>query len=142
MFQRLDRIARAKDDLSSVSGLEGVQLRGGLDDSVLALRDANVYPPLLLKLVQQFVDGGPGSVHPEFELPVDASECERLSVQAACELLGLDVVKSAARPLTTDERIAKAVNARVAPLSARIYQLGKEIAQFKAEATQRGARFE
>ena len=46
LFDRLRLISQAKDDLGNVSGLEGIQLRDGLDQSAQVLRDANPQPPL------------------------------------------------------------------------------------------------
>ena len=132
MFERLKRIAQAKDDSRDVSGLEGLRLRAGLDESAQALRDANPYPPLLLELFERYQESGP-KLNPAFYVNGDSSETDRASVAAAVDLLGLnDVGKgTAVKPLSDREYIAKAVAKAIAPLSTRTYLLRKDLDEFK-----------
>jgi hypothetical protein len=141
-FSRLGKIQQAKADRMELSGLEGVHLRAGLEESEQALRDENPYPPVLLDMVQRFVDFGPGKVRPADYLRGATSESDRLSVAAAVSLLGLDTAEKSARkrkqPITKAEleaRVAKAVKAELARLDAQTRAMQRELEDYKSEVS-------
>jgi hypothetical protein len=140
MFDRLRKIAQAKDDLPPGGGLDALRLRGGLDDSAIALREQNVYPPLLLELFKRYQESGP-KLNPAFYVNDDSSETDRASVAAAVDLLGLDAAEKAGN-VSQRERVEKAVAEAMSPLGTKINLVRRELADYRAEQIKAGARFE
>ena len=120
--------------------LEATELRSGLDGAVRDLTAANVFNPTLLRIMEAFERNG--KVDPESFLGPNPSEVDRAAVEAANVILGLNDADKSVRPLSIEERVEKLVKVRLAPLSASVYSLTKDLSAFKAEQTRNGARFQ
>jgi hypothetical protein len=94
-FARKAKLNAARDN--DVRGMEGITLRGGIDQSIADLDAVNEYNPLLRAIMEAAQT--PGSVIPEQFLGVDPSDADKAAVEAANVILGLTASKTVVKPV-------------------------------------------